>query len=358
MNRFLNGLEAEPGVSGMNVIDLRSDTVTLPTQEMMDSIQTAELGDDVSGEDPTVNKLEDLAARTFGAEAALLTTSGTQANLVALLVHCRHGDEMLVDSQAHIYYYEVGGMAAVAGVIPRLIEGKKGIFSAQQVEDALRGKDLHFPPSRLLEIENTHNRGGGTVWTPRQVAEVSRVARDHDLKVHIDGARIFNASVALDVPVSDYMRQVDSISFCLSKGLSAPIGSLLVGSNDFIEEARKERKMLGGGMRQAGIVAAPGIVALTKMVDRLKGDHENAWKLAIALHESGKFKLDMSTVQTNIVVADISSLGMDAQAFIQKLKEKGVLASSFGKHLVRFVTHHGISEEDIEETIRRISSFV
>ncbi len=343
-------------MNAMKVIDLRSDTVTLPTKEMMESIQTAELGDDVSREDPTVNKLEELAAGIFKAEAALLTTSGTQANLVAIMVHCRHGDEMLLESQAQIYYYEVGGIAALGGVIPRFIEGSKGIFTAQQVENALRGKDLHFPPSTLLEIENTHNRAGGTVWTPRQVAEVSKVAHEHGMKVHIDGARIFNASVALDVPVSEYMKQVDSISFCLSKGLSAPIGSLVVGSGEFIEQARKKRKMLGGGMRQAGIVAAPGIVALTKMVARLKEDHSHAGNLADALQQSGKFKIDMDTVQTNIVVVDVSATGMDSKVFMLKLKEKGVLASSFGKYQVRFVTHYGIGEVEIEEAVRRILS--
>jgi threonine aldolase len=336
----------------MNTIDYRSDTVTLPSPEMREAMFKAELGDDVMREDPTVNCLESLAASMFGAEASLLLPSGTMSNLVAAMTHCQRGDEMILEAEAHMYYYEVGSVSAIAGVIPRLIKGNKGIFTAEQVEDAIRGKDLHFPNTRLLEIENTHNRAGGTCWTPDQMAKVGKAAHDHGLSVHLDGARIFNAAVALDVGVKQFARHVDSINFCLSKGLSAPVGSILVGREEFIARARKNRKMLGGGMRQAGIIAAPGIVALTKMVDRLKEDHDNAKLLAKGLSNGCGCRIDMDTVQTNIVVADVSPVL--SNEFIQGAKERGVLISSFGRHLVRFVTHYGLSKPDVEETLRRL----
>jgi threonine aldolase len=270
------------------------------------------------------------------------------------MVHCRKGDEMIVESEAHIYYYEAGGMSAVAGVIPRFVKGDMGVFTPEQVKGAIRGKDLHFPPSTLVEIENTHNRAGGTVWTPTEVSAVGKTAHKLGMKVHVDGARIFNAAVALDADVKEYAKHVDSISFCLSKGLSAPVGSVIVGSSDFIERARKMRKMLGGGMRQVGVLAAPGIIALTKMVDRLKEDHENAKRLAFGLKDLGMMKIDMKTVQTNIVLVDVSPMGLDSGRFVGKLKKNGILAADFGGSMVRFVTYRGITAEDIDETIDRI----
>jgi threonine aldolase len=338
----------------MRTIDLRSDTVTLPTEEMMLSMMDAELGDDVSREDPTVEKLEHLSAKRFGTEDALFTPSGTQSNLISVMVHCRKGDEMIVESEAHIYYYEVGGMSAVAGVIPRFVNGDMGVFTPEQVVGAIRGKDLHFPPSTLVEIENTHNRAGGTVWTPKEVSAVGKTAHEIGMKVHVDGARIFNAAVALGVDVKEYAKHVDSISFCLSKGLSAPVGSVIVGSSEFIERARKMRKMLGGGMRQAGVLAAPGIIALTKMVDRLKEDHENAKRLALGLKGLETLRIDMKTVQTNIVLVGVTPTGLDSGRFVGKLKKNGILAADFGGGKVRFVTHRGITAEDIEETIGRV----
>jgi len=338
------------------VIDLRSDTVTLPTPEMIQSITEARLGDDVAGEDPTVNELEELAARIFGCESALLLPSGTQSNLVALMAHTRHGDEVIMEADSHVYYYEVGGMSAIAGLIPRLIRGKRGVFTPEQVIEAYRGDNIHFPRTSLVEIENTHNRAGGTVWTVDQVRAVSKVAREMGLAVHIDGARIFNAAIALEVSVDRYAKYADSISFCLSKSLAAPIGSMLVGSGEFIERARKLRKMLGGGMRQAGIIAAPGIVALTKMVSRLKDDHRNARRLAEGLKATGFLDIDMDSVQTNIVVADVSPLNITAVEFEELARKAGVLVSIFGPRTVRFVTHYGIEKEDIEETVSRIES--
>lgn len=340
----------------MKVIDLRSDTVTLPTPEMIQSIVNARLGDDVAREDPTVNELEELASRIFGCESALLMPSGTQSNLIALMAHTRHGDEVIMEAESHVYYYEVGGMSAVGGLIPRLIKGERGVFTPEQVIEAYRGDDIHFPRTSLVEIENTHNRAGGTVWTVDQVRAVSKAAGELGLAVHIDGARIFNAAVALEVSVDQYAKYVDSISFCLSKSLAAPIGSMLVGSEEFIERARKLRKMLGGGMRQAGIIAAPGIVALTKMVSRLKDDHRNARRLAEGLRTTGFLDIDMDSVQTNIVVADVSSLNITAAEFEEIVRKAGVLVSIFGPRKVRFVTHYGIEKEDIEEAISRIES--
>jgi threonine aldolase len=336
----------------MKTIDLRSDTVTLPTAEMLEAIKQAKLGDDVLVEDPTVIALEALAAKKFGKESALLVPSGTMANLVAVMTHCRHGDEMICDANAHVYFYEVGAISAIAGVIPRLVEGKRGIFSVEQLESAYRGQELHFPNTSLLEIENTHNRGGGSIWPLADVKATCDFAHDNHLKVHMDGARVFNASVASGISVKKYAENVDSLMFCLSKGLSCPVGSLIVGDEDFIAKARKNRKMVGGGMRQAGVIAAPGIVALNKMVNRLKEDHDNAKRLAKGLKEECGLSLDVSTVQTNIVVADVSPMLSDD--YINEATKKGVLALSFGRNSVRFVTHNGIDSEDIEQVITRL----
>jgi threonine aldolase len=340
----------------MKTIDLRSDTVTLPTEEMLQSIPKAALGDDVEMEDPTVNELQEYAAAKFGAEAALLVPSGTQGNLIAMLVHCRRGDEIVLEADAHMYYYEIGGMSALAGCMPRLIKGERGVFTAGQVFQAVRHYDaLHFPPSRLLEIENTHNRAGGTCWSVRQVEEVSKAARELGMKVHMDGARIFNASVALGVDVRDYMEHVDSLDFCLSKGLCAPVGSLMLGSKEFIEKARVCRKMVGGGMRQAGIIAAPGLMAMKRMIPRLKEDHDNARRLALGLDGVGGMLVDMKRVQTNIVLVDVAGTGMSALEFVAEARKNGILIFDFATDCVRFVTHHGISAADVDEAVERLS---
>ncbi len=338
----------------MRRIDLRSDTFTLPTKEMLDSISSAELGDDVEGEDPTVNQLQALTAEMFGTEAALLVASGTMGNLVAMMSHCQRGDEIILESEAHIYYYELGGLSALVGALPRLVKGERGKFTPQQLEENIRHPDLHYPISRLVCIENTHNRAGGSVWTPAEVAAVAKTARDHGLKVHCDGARIFNAAVALGVDVKEYMRHLDSLSFCLSKGLSCPVGSMVVGDAGFIEQAKRNRKMVGGGMRQAGIIAAPGVVGLQKMVGRLKDDHHNARKLAEGLSVLPGIEVDLDQVETNIVMADITGTGMKAETFVDRAGKVGVQMFEFGMNRVRLVTHYGIVAEDVEEAISRL----
>jgi len=307
----------------MKRIDLRSDTVTLPTEEMMKAIESAELGDDVYEEDQTVNRLQELAAKKTGKEAALLVTSGTQANLVSQLALTQRGQEIIVERDCHMYYYEVGGMSAIAGLIPRTIEGTMGYLEPEKIEREIREKDIHYPPTGLICLENTHNRAGGTVITPKQMEAVHNLAKSHGLPLYVDGARIFNAAVALHTDVKNF--RCDAMMFCLSKGLSAPIGSLICGSNEFIERARKLRKMLGGGMRQAGIIAACGIVAIEKMVDRLADDHRNAMILAEELNAMDGISVDMSRVQTNMVYFDVSGLGV--KDFICEMSKKGVLFS-------------------------------
>jgi len=341
----------------LRVVDLRSDTVTLPTEEMLEAIRHARLGDDVYGEDPTVNELQELAASRMGKDAALLVTSGTQGNLVSLMSHARRGEEVILEAECHIYYYEVGGISALAGLIPRPIRGHLGVLDPRDVEAAIRPKDIHQPRTSLVCMENTHNRAGGTVWTPEQMRAVYEVAKEHGLSVHLDGARIFNAAVYLGVDVKQFTKYTDSVMFCLSKGLSAPIGSLVVGDEEFIEKARRVRKMLGGGMRQAGIIAAAGIIALEKMVDRLKEDHENAQILAKALAKLDGIRIT-HPVQTNIIIFDVSDLNTTAERFIASLAERGVKASQFGRTLVRMVTHRGIEREDIEYAISVVEEVV
>jgi threonine aldolase len=340
----------------MRVVDLRSDTVTLPTEEMLDAMRSAKLGDDVYGEDPTVNRLEELAARRMGKEAALLTTSGTQANLVSVLSQTGRGDEVILEAEAHMYYYEVGAFSALGGLIPRLVKGQRGVMKVKDIEAALRPPNIHFPPTRLICIENTHNRAGGAIWKPLMIKEVQDLARAHGLKTHMDGARIFNAAVALDLDMREFTQHVDTLMFCLSKGLSAPIGSIVVGEQEFVNRARRYRKMVGGGMRQAGIIAAAGIIAIEKMVDRLKDDHANAKLLATGLSKISGIVLDPSEVQTNILIYDVSELGVDGREWVARLLKHGVKAGAQEGGRVRMVTHRGIEKEDIEYTLSTVES--
>jgi threonine aldolase len=339
-------------------IDLRSDTVTLPTEEMLEAIRNAELGDDAYGEDPTVNKLEEMAAEKMGKEAALLVPSGTMANLVSVMSNTKRGDCVILESESHIYWYEVGGLSAVAGLLPWPLKGNLGALDPMDVEAALRPRNIHLPETTLICIENTHNRAGGTIITPMQIKALKEVAEKHGLTLYMDGARIFNAAIALKMDVKEFTRHVDNLMFCLSKGLSCPVGSVIVGDSEFIERARKVRKMLGGGMRQAGIIAAPGIIALEKMVDRLEEDHRNARLLAEGLAKIEGLHVDLNRVQTNIVLVDVSGLGIDANIFIEKLRERRVLMSYHSRSIVRMVTHRGIEREDVEKTLGAIEGLV
>jgi threonine aldolase len=331
----------------MPLVDLRSDTVTQPTEAMREAMRRAEVGDDQWGEDPTVRRLEEIAAERLGKEAALFVPSGTMANLAAVLSHTRRGDEVIVEARAHTYLTEAGGMSAVAGVIPRPVATERGAISAAQVEAVVRAPNVHFAPTRLLCLENTHNRAGGTVMTPVQTNEVAAAARRHGLAIHLDGARIFNAAVALGVDPRVLTREVDSVMFCVSKGLSAPVGSLLAGEAAFIARARAARQMLGGAMRQAGIIAAAGVVALESMVDRLAEDHRRARDLAQQLAELPGVRLDPAAVQTNIIILEVD----DAPGVVERLAAHRVLAHGVDRRTIRLVTHRHIGDAEVERAV-------
>ncbi|MFC2020586.1 low-specificity L-threonine aldolase [Chloroflexota bacterium] len=343
----------------MQTIDLRSDTVTQPTDEMRQAMYEAEVGDDVFGEDPTINQLEELAAHMTGKEAALFTTSGTMANLIAVLTHTHPGNEIIVGSEAHNFWHEVGGASALGGVVMHTVPNEEnGQMNLDMVEQTIRQENIHFPETTLLCLENTHNRCGGAVITPEYTDAFTELAHKHGVNVHLDGARIFNAAVALNVPITDLTNTVDSVCFCVSKGLSAPVGSLLCGSQDFVARARKYRKMLGGGMRQAGVIAAAGIVAIQKMVSRLTEDHANAQRLAKGLASIPGIVIIPEAIQTNIVNFDAPDM-ITANKFIQKMGARGVkLTGGRGGQRVRAVTHRMISEADVDEAIERISSLL
>lgn len=335
------------------VVDLRSDTVTLPTAAMREAMASAPLGDDVYGEDPTVNQLERIAAERLGREAGLFVPSGTMANLVCLLSHCRRGDEAIMGHLAHTFLFEAGGSAAVGAIHPRTVANQPdGTLGLSDVEAAIREpSNTHYPRTRLICLENTHNRCGGAVLTPQYLAAIKGLADEHGLALHLDGARIFNAAVALGLDVSSLARHADSVTFCLSKGLSAPVGSLVCGSGEFVREARRQRKLLGGGMRQAGVLAAAGIVALEQMVDRLAEDHANAKRLAAGLAQLPSILLDAARVQTNIVIFDLVPGGPSPMDVVRALAVRGIRVGAIGGQRFRAVTHHGIEAEDIEYTI-------
>ncbi len=344
----------------MKLIDLRSDTVTQPTDEMRRAMATAEVGDDVFGEDPSINELQERAAAILGKEAGLLTSSGTASNLISTLVYSNHGDEIIMGDQAHMFWNESGGQAALAGVQTRLVPNDpQGRIDPQDVLEAIRPSgNPHFPKTSMLCLENTHNRCSGGVLTPEDTKSVCDVAREAGVPVHLDGARIFNAAIALEVPAAELVRDVDDLSFCLSKSLSCPVGSVLVGSQEFIDGARRWRKMLGGGMRQAGILAAAGLVALDTMVDRLAEDHQNARRLAHGLANIDGLNVDPETIQTNIVFFEVDeSLGTAAD-MIAALERQDIKVSYPGKQSIRMVTHRHISPEDIEEALSRTSRAV
>ncbi len=340
-----------------NVIDLRSDTVTHPTDEMRRAMASAEVGDDVFGEDPSINRLEELAAGLMGKEAALFTASGTMSNLIAALTHCRRGDEVVMGSEAHMMWNEVAGAATLAAVQVRTVPNDDmGRIDPQALEEAIRpGGNIQYPPTGLVCLENTHNRCNGGVLDAALTKSLADAAHAHGVSVHLDGARIFNASVALEAPPSSLVKEVDDVSFCLSKGLSAPVGSLLCGSREFVDRARKWRKMIGGGMRQAGVLAAAGIVALDTMIDRLAEDHANARKLAEGLAGIKGLSLDPDMFPTNIIFAHVEpSLGT-AQHLVGRLAEAGVLVSHPGDSRVRMVLNRHVGDRDVDEALHRVS---
>jgi len=333
----------------MRVVDLRSDTLTRPTPAMSRAMAEADVGDDVFGEDPTVNKLEQLAADRMGKEAALFVASGTMGNLVSLLAHCGRGEEIILGSFAHTFYFEQGGSAAVGGIHPRTLPNQPdGTLTLADIEGAIRPDNVHFPRTRLIVLENTHNLCGGHPLDIDYMKAVGDVARRHSLKIHVDGARFFNAAVALGVPAAKLAADADSVSFCLSKGLAAPVGSLVCGNRDFIAEARRARKILGGGMRQAGVLAAAGIVALNEMVDRLVDDHANARKLAEGLAEMPGVSIDPSRIHTNIVYFEVDRKDMTVTELVKRLGDNGARMLPVGTGRIRAVTHYHISTDDID----------
>jgi threonine aldolase len=333
----------------MRNVDLRSDTMTKPTPSMRQAMAEAEVGDDVFGEDPTVNRLEKMAAERMGKEAAVFVTSGTMGNLVSQLAHCGRGDEIILGSRSHTFFYEQGGSAAVGSIHPRTVPNQPdGKLALEDIEDAIRGDNVHFPQTRLIVLENTHNQCSGYPLDADYMKAAGEIARRHGLKIHVDGARIFNAAAALNVKASDLTVEADSVSFCLSKGLAAPIGSVVCGSQDFINRARRARKLIGGGMRQAGIMAAAGIVALNEMVERLVDDHANAKKLAQGLADIPGISIDPAHIKTNIVFIEITRRDMTAEELVILLNEKGVRISAAAPQRLRAVTHYHISTEDID----------
>ncbi|HZU05449.1 MAG TPA: GntG family PLP-dependent aldolase [Chloroflexota bacterium] len=329
-------------------IDLRSDTVTLPTEEMYEAMRTAPVGDDVLGEDPTVRRLEEAAAARLGKEAGLFFPSGTMANLAALLAHTRRGDEVILEAESHIVYYEAAGLAVAGALMPRPLPGHYGALDPDQVAEAIRPDDVHFPRTGLVCLENTHNRAGGTVISLEQTRAVCAVAHAAGIPVHIDGARIFNAALALGLDAAALVADADSVMFSLSKGLSAPVGSVLVGNRAFIAAARRARKLLGGGMRQAGVIAAAGLVALERMVDRLVEDHAHARLLGERLAAVPGVAVDLATVQTNMVRFSTAPCGLEAPQFVARLREHGVLAGARDRWTIRMVTHRHITAADVE----------
>jgi len=338
----------------MNPIDLRSDTVTVPTPAMREAMARAAVGDDVFGEDPTVRDLEELSARRLGKEAALFLPSGTMGNLVAVLAHCGRGDEVILGDQSHTFLSEAGGVAALGGVHPRPIpNARDGTLSLAELESAVRPDDPHYPISRLICLENTHNLCGGVPLAPTYVDEVGDLAGRFGMGLHIDGARIFHASIALGVPAERLAAAADSITFCISKGLCAPVGSVLCGTGDFIAHARRIRKQLGGGMRQAGIIAAAGIVALDTMVDRLAEDHRRASMLAGLIGGLPGVSLDWNPPPTNMVYFHLQpELGFDAKEFADRMQARGVRLLAEGPRRVRMVLHYWIGDAEVVQAAK------
>jgi threonine aldolase len=337
----------------MEYIDLRSDTVTKPTPEMREAMAEAEVGDDVYGDDPTVNHLQEIAAEMMGKEAALFVPSGTMGNLLALLVHCQRGDEVIVGNQSHIYLNEAGGMSALGGIQACPIQNQPdGKLALEDILASIRTEDVHHPITRLVCLENTQNICGGVPLTPVYTKQVADLAHQNNLFLHIDGARIFNAAVAQDVSVMDLVGLADSVMFCLSKGLVAPIGSMLVGTHKFIARASHIRKMLGGGMRQVGVIAAAGIISLERLVNRLGDDHIRAKKLANGLRQVKGLVVDKDSPYTNMVYLNLADdVTVNSKQISEKMRRFGVLVDAENARRFRLVTHYWIDDTAVERTI-------
>ncbi|MFZ7130929.1 MAG: low-specificity L-threonine aldolase [Eubacteriales bacterium] len=340
----------------MKMIDYRSDTITQPTHEMRKAMAEAPVGDDVYGEDPTVRQLEEKAAELMGKECALFVVSGTMGNQLAVKTHTHPGDEIILEKNSHIFYYEVGAIGALSGVQSQQIKGNHGRMNPQDIREAIREDNIHFPKTSLICLENTHNKSGGTVIPLEDMKHIYEIGQSAEIPIHLDGARIFNACTYLKTNVKNIAQYADSIMFALSKGLCAPIGSILVGNKSFIQKARKYRKMFGGGMRQAGIIAAAGIVALDQMVSRLDEDHYHARILAEGLNEFQQLSVDMKTVQTNIIMCDMIETSLTSAQMTTILKQEGVLCTSITEKRIRLVTHYHIRKEDVHDTLQIIKN--
>ena len=339
------------------IIDIRSDTKTIPTKRMYQAMLDAPLGDEQNEEDPTVIRLQKLAAQKLGKEDALFVASGTMGNLVAMMTHAQPGDSVIMEEEAHILRCEVGGLAAVAGLMLKTVPGELGFPKINLLSKAMIGEGRLFPTTRLVCIENTHNSAGGTCINVEQMKALSNLTRKYNIKIHVDGARIFNAAVALNVDPAELVRNADSIQFCLSKSLGCPFGSLLVGDKTFISKARKKRQMIGGGMRQAGLMAAAGIVGLEEMIDRLQEDHENADLLAKGLVEAG-MKVDMQTVQTNMVYFEVPEEKIGVMDLVNSLKDENILIGEPKGRKIRVVTHKDVNRKDISLVVQKIQKIM
>ncbi len=335
----------------MDFIDLRSDTVTRPSPEMRRAIAEAEVGDDVLGDDPTVNRLQDYVAELFDREASLYVPSGTMGNQVALKTISEPGWEIICDRDCHIVNYETGGPAIHSSLLVNMITTERGMFTAEKIESMVRPPNIHMPITKIVEIENTHNRHGGAIFPLDEIGKIREVADKHNLLMHLDGARIWNAHVATGIPLADWVKPFDSVSVCLSKGLGAPVGSMIIGDREFIEKCRRTRKLFGGGMRQVGILAAAGLYALQNNIERLKEDHEKALVLARGFNAIEGFEIYPESVETNIVIVNISGTGKDSEFIASKLEEKGVHSIPFGGVKIRFVTHMDVSMEQCQKAV-------
>ncbi|MBS1271602.1 MAG: L-allo-threonine aldolase [Candidatus Marinimicrobia bacterium] len=333
------------------MIDLRSDTVTKPSKAMREIMAQAEVGDDVHGEDPTINALQEYCAELYGKETALYVPSGTMANQTSLSAHTQPGDEIICEYGSHIFNYEGGAPGVLSGVQLHPLYGDHGILTAEQIREAIRTANVHHPVTRVVALENTHNRAGGVVYPVEVIAEISELAREHGLKMHLDGARLMNASVATGIAPIDYVRYFDSVTLCFSKGLGAPVGSIVMGDEEFITKVHRYRKIFGGGMRQAGIIAAGALFAIRNNVDRIRNDHKNARRLAAGLNEIDGISLELDWVQTNIVIFDVDLEVMNAAALCDAMKQREVYMNPIAEQRVRAVTSLMVSDEDIDRAI-------